>query len=125
VSDLNSAGISYDDQNVYLFMQTASNINNTLQKTFHLRLFNGTDIKRMDITVKNSSQAEYVQYASNSIKGSGNPKVELNNNVLMVELPKSLFKGVKEVMYSVDIYDTNTKKHVDTMAFRNFILPSS
>jgi LmbE family N-acetylglucosaminyl deacetylase len=125
VSDLNSAGISYDDQNVYLFMQTASNINNTLQKTFHLRLFYGTDTKRMDITVKNSSHAEYVQYASNSIKGSGNPTVELNNNVLMVKLPKSLFKGVKEIMFSVDIYDTKTKKHVDTMAFRNFILPSS
>ncbi len=125
VSDLNSAGISYDDQNVYLFMQTASNINNTLQKTFHLRLFNGTDIKRIDVTVKNSSQAEYVQYASNSIKGSENPTVELNNNILMVKLPKSLFNGVKEVMFSVDIYDTNTQKHVDTMAFRNFILPSS
>lgn len=125
VSDLNSAGISYDDQNVYLFMQTASNINNTFQKTFHLRLFNGTDIKRMDVTVTNSSQAEYVKYATNSIKGSEKPTVELNNNILMVKLPKSLFKGVKEVMFSVDIYDTNTKKHVDAMAFRNFIFPSS
>lgn len=125
VSDLNSAGISYDDQNVYLFIQTASNINNTLQKTFHLRLFNGKDIKRMDITVINSSQAEYVQYASNSIKNSENPTVEMNNNVLMVEIPRSLFKGVKEVMFSVDIYDNNTKKQVDIMAFRNFIFPST
>lgn len=124
VSDLNSAGMSYDDNNVYLFMETSNNINNSLQKSFHLRLFNGTGVKRIDVAVKKDGVSEYSNYASNSIVPGGKPSIEMKNNLLVVKLPRSLFSGVKEVMMNVDIYDEKTKKQVDVMAWRNFNFPS-
>jgi LmbE family N-acetylglucosaminyl deacetylase len=119
VSDLNSAGASYDDLYLYLFMQTAKDINNSMIKNFHLRFFTGNETKRIDITVKNGV-AEYKQEASNSIKPSENPVVETKNDIMIVKLPKSIFSGATKAMMNVDIYDENTGKQVDVMAWRNF-----
>jgi LmbE family N-acetylglucosaminyl deacetylase len=122
VSDLSSAGIVYDDNYLYLFMQTTNDINNTLLKSFHLRFFTSNETKRIDITVKNGV-AEYKQEASNSIKPNENPIVETKNNIITVKLPKSIFNGAKKAIMSTEIYDPNTKKQVDIMAWRNFNFP--
>lgn len=118
VDDITAAGISCDDKNFYLYMQT-TNINDNFVKNFHLRLFNGKNTKRIDITVKNGI-ANYTLEASNSIKSTENPTVEINNNLMRVKLPKNIFNGLQEVMMNCDVYDPKTKKQVDKTAWKKF-----
>jgi LmbE family N-acetylglucosaminyl deacetylase len=122
MEDLTSAGITYDDQYVYLAIETAADIPDDVVHNIHLRVSNGQEVKRMDIKVKDGV-AQYESKASNSITPSTVPQVEENDNILIVKLPKSIFTGAKEALYSVDVANRDNDDPIDIMAWREFDFP--
>lgn len=122
MEDLTSAGITYDDQYVYLAIETATDIPDDVIHNLHLRWSNGQEVKRMDITVKDGV-AQYESKASDSIVPSTTPIVNENDNILIVKLPKSIFTGVKEGLLSVDVAEGETNNSIDIMAWREFDFP--
>nr|WP_319374186.1 PIG-L family deacetylase [uncultured Methanobacterium sp.] len=119
MEDLTSAGITYDDQYVYMVIETATDIPDNVIHNFHLRWSNGQEVKRMDITVKDGA-AQYESKASNSIIPTTPPIVNENEDILIVKLPKSTFAGVKEALLSVDVVNQETNDAIDIMAWREF-----
>jgi len=119
MEDLTSAGITYDDQYVYMVIETATDIPDDVIHNFHLRWSNGQEVKRMDITVKDGV-AQYESKASNSIIPTTPPIVNENEDILIVKLPKSTFAGIKEALLSVDVANQETNDAIDIMAWREF-----
>ncbi len=119
MEDLTSAGITYDDQYVYMVIETATDIPDHVIHNFHLRWSNGQEVKRMDITVKDGA-AQYESKASNSIIPTTPPIVNENDGILIVKLPKSTFAGIKEALLSVDVVNQETNDAIDIMAWREF-----
>jgi LmbE family N-acetylglucosaminyl deacetylase len=122
MEDLTSAGITYDDQYVYLVVEAASDMPDNVIHNIHLRWSNGQEMKRIDITVKDGV-AQYQSKASNSILPTKQPLVEENGNIIILKLPKSIFTGVKESLLSVDVAD-ETDDPIDIMAWREFDFPA-
>ncbi|EKF85110.1 PIG-L deacetylase family protein [Methanobacterium formicicum] len=121
--DLTDAGVAYDDNNVYLFSQSQS-VKQGLAYNFHLRLFNGTDFKRIDILAKNG-KAEYQVLAKNSINSTQQPTVTTKNNIIVITLPRGVFNGTKYMMVSVDLVNPQTNKFLDYLSYRVFKFPDS
>jgi len=119
MEDLTSAGITYDDQYVYLVVETGTDIPDNVVHNIHLRVSNGQEVKRMDITVKDGV-AKYESKANDSITPSTAPQVEENGNILIIKLPKSIFAGAKEALFSVDVATQDTNDPIDIMAWREF-----
>jgi|GEM_PF-277916 len=119
--DLSAAGVAYDDNNVYLFSQSQS-VNNGLGYNFHLRLFNGTDVKRVDILAKNG-KAEYQTLAKNSITSNQQPTVTTKNSIIVVTLPRGLFNGTKYMMLSTDMVNPQNNGLLDFLSYRVFKFP--
>lgn len=120
-SDLAGAGIAFDDNNTYLLLKTSGDIDNSLVYDYHLRVYNGTDFKRLDIKVQDG-KAQYELKASNSIDYGQEIGVRVVNNILVVQIPLKLFKGASLVMMSTDVKDTNKNK-LDDMSWRVFKFP--
>ncbi|NYB51523.1 MAG: PIG-L family deacetylase [Methanobacteriaceae archaeon] len=123
VEDLTSAGISYDDQYVYLVVETGTDIPDDVIHNLHLRWFNGQTVKRIDIKVKDGV-AQYESKANNSIVPSDPPLVEEKENMILVKLPKSIFTGTQEALMSIDVA-TKDNDAIDIMAWRGFDFPAS
>jgi LmbE family N-acetylglucosaminyl deacetylase len=121
--DLTAAGVTYDDNNVYIYSQSKA-VQEGLAYNFHLRLFNGTDFKRIDIFVKNGT-AEYQTPAKNSIKIDQKPVVETKNNVMVITLPRGLFNGTKYMMMSTDLVNPQNNGFIDYLSYRVFKFPDS
>ncbi|HTX61668.1 MAG TPA: PIG-L family deacetylase [Methanobacterium sp.] len=121
-TDLAGAGLVYDDRNVYLLLKTSGDINTLLIYDYHLRIFNGTDFKRLDVTVQNGT-AGYELKANNSISANGNIGVDVQKNIMVVKVPIQLFKDAKLIMMSADIKDVNKNK-LDDMSWRVFKFPT-
>ncbi len=119
--DLSAAGVAYDDNNVYLFSQSQS-VKQGLGYNFHLRLFNGTDVKRVDILAKNG-KAEYQTLAKNSITSNQQPTLTTKNNVLVITLPRGLFNGTKYMMLSTDMVNPQNNGLLDFLSYRVFKFP--
>jgi LmbE family N-acetylglucosaminyl deacetylase len=119
--DLTAAGVAYDDNNVYLFSQSQA-VKEGLAYNFHIRLFNGTDVKRVDILAKNG-KAEYQTLASNSIKTNEQPVVQTKNNIIIVTLPRGLFNGTKYIMVSTDLVNPQNNGLIDFLSYRIFKFP--
>lgn len=122
MEDLTSAGITYDDQYVYLVVEAASNMPADVIHNIHLRVSNGQEVKRIDISVKDGV-AQYQSKASNSIVPTTPPIVDENGDMIIVKLPKSIFAGAKEALLSVDVADGETNNAIDIMAWREFDFP--
>lgn len=122
-TDLAGAGFVYDDNNAYLLLKTSGHINPDLVYDFHLRVYNGTDFKRIDIKVKDSN-AEYELKANNSVQSKQKIEVQVYNDILEVKIPLKLFKGVSLLMMSTDIYDTKKVNQLDEMSWRVFKFPT-
>ena len=87
MEDLTSAGITYDNQNVYVAIETANDIPDDVVHNVHLRWYNGQEVKRMDITIKDGV-AQYESKASNSIIPTTPPQVEENENIMIINTSK-------------------------------------
>lgn len=121
-TDLAGAGLVYDNNNAYVFLKTSGNINQKLVYDFHLRVFNGTDFKRIDIKVKDGN-AQYELKANNSIQSAEKIDIQAQNNILVVKIPLKLFKGASMLMMSADIKDDQSKTKLDDMSWRIFKFP--
>jgi len=121
--DLSAAGVAYDDNNVYLFSQSKA-VKEGLAYNFHIRLFNGTDVKRIDLLVKNG-KAEYQAMAKNSITSNQQPKVETRNDIIVITLPRGLFNGTKYMMVSTDLVNPQNNGFIDYLSYRVFKFPDS
>jgi LmbE family N-acetylglucosaminyl deacetylase len=121
-TDLAGAGIVYDDKYAYLLLKTSGDVNKNLIYDYHLRIYNGTDYKRMDIKVQDG-KAEYELKASNSVQSSEDIVEELQKNIMVVKVPLQLFKNAKYIMMSTDIKDANKNK-LDDMSWRVFTFPT-
>lgn len=123
VEDLTSAGITYDDQYVYLVVEAASDMPDDVVHNFHIRWYTGNEVKRMDITVKNGV-ATYESKAKNSVIPSTAPIVEDYGDILAIKLPKSIFTGTKEGLLTIDVKDQQTNNSIDIMAWRELDFPA-
>lgn len=121
--DLNAAGISYDDKNVYLFSQS-DDVQDYLTYNFHLRLFNGTDFKQLDITVMNGT-VTYQGLAENSIKSEQPPSVKVANGTIFVTVPMEHFNGTHSMMMSTDMVNPQNNETLDYLAYRIFRFPEN
>ncbi len=117
-SDLAEAGIVYDDENVRVFLRTSGTVVDDLVYTYHLRLYNGTNFKRIDVEVANGT-ARYELMANNSIESNQIIGVQKQGDILMVNIPESLFENVDLLMMSTTIKDAN-KNTIDDMSWRVF-----
>lgn len=120
-TDLAGAGFVYDDNNAYLLLKTSGNINPNLVYDFHLRVYNGTDFKRIDLKVKDGN-AQYELKANNSIQSTEKIDFQIQNNILIVKIPLKLFKGANMLLMSADIKD-DQKNKLDDMSWRIFKFP--
>lgn len=115
--DLTTVGFAHDEKNVYLLLQTATNMDTKLVHNFHLRIYDGGKFKRIDIKVKDG-KAEYESKAKNSVKYSQPPLVKVKDNMMVVEIPLSLFRGTKVSMMSTDVFDSKNINQLDRIAWR-------
>jgi hypothetical protein len=80
---LSSLGATYDDKYVYLFLKTSGSMNQKLfTYDYYLRLYNGTNFDRLDITVHNG-KANYDLMADNSIQSNEKILYETMNGYLV------------------------------------------
>ena len=121
-TDLAGGGIVYDDNYAYLLLKTSGDINRNLIYNYHLRIYNGTDFKRMDLIVQNGT-AQYEIKANNSIESNKTIEVQFKKKILMVKIPINLFKNAGLVMMSATIKDANKNK-LDDMSWRVFKFPN-
>lgn len=117
-TDLAGAGFVYDDNKAYILLKTSGDINKDLIYDYHLRIYNGTDYKRMDIKVVDGT-AQYDLKASNSIESNESIGVEIQKNILVVKVPIKLFNNAHLVMMSAAVKDANKNK-LDDMSWRIF-----
>ncbi len=115
--DLTTLGFAHDEKNVYLILQTADNMDTKLVYKLHLRMYDGREFKRIDIKVKDG-KAEYESKAKNSVKYSQTPLVKVKDNMMVVEIPISIFRGTKVLMMSADAFDSKNIKQLDRIAWR-------
>ncbi|MGZ7120133.1 MAG: hypothetical protein ACXVH2_10515, partial [Methanobacterium sp.] len=116
--DLTAAGITYDDQYLYLTTKS-SQFTDDYFYVYHLFLYDGKQFKRMDIQVNNGS-AEYLSKASNSIISTPNPEVQSGNNMVMVKVPMNLINGTRYILLSADVSYSPGGKVMDNIALRGF-----
>lgn len=121
-TDLAGAGLVYDDKYAYLLLKTSGDINSMIIYDYHLRIYNGTEFKRLDVSVVNGT-ANYELKASNSINARGNIAADVQRNIMVVKVPIKLFKGAKLIMMSADIKDADRNK-LDDMSWRVFKFPT-
>ncbi|MGZ7117063.1 MAG: PIG-L deacetylase family protein, partial [Methanobacterium sp.] len=116
--DLTGAGMTYDDQYLYLTMKSSQYTDDYFY-VYHLFLYDGKQFKRMDIQVNNGT-AEYLSKASNSIISKENPEVQSGNNMVEVKVPMNLINGTKYVLMSADVSSSPDGKIMDNIALRVF-----
>lgn len=116
------AGIVYDDNYVYLLLKTSGDINKNLIYDYHLRVYNGTDFKRVDIRVQDG-KANYEIKANNSIKSNQTIDIEVQKKILVVKVPLNLFNNASLLMMSSAVRDSNKNK-LDDMSWRVFRFPN-
>lgn len=121
-TDLAGAGLVYDDNYVYLLLKTSGDVNKNLIYSYHLRIYNGTEFKRMDIKVQDG-QAQYEMKANNSVGANEDIVEELQKNIMVVKVPVKFFKNANLIMMSADIKDANKNK-LDDMSWRVFKFPT-
>ncbi len=117
-TDLAGAGMAYDKENMYLLLRTSGLIDDKMIYTYHLRIYNGTDFKRIDIEVANST-AQYELFANNSIESTKAIDVQKKGDILIVNIPLNLFENVDLIMMSTTIKDAD-KNTMDSMSWRVF-----
>jgi LmbE family N-acetylglucosaminyl deacetylase len=116
--DLTAAGLSYDNQNLYMILKsTQFDVDNYY--IFHLFLYDGKQFKRMDIQVNNGT-AKYLSEASNSISSPQNPEVQSGNNMLLVKVPASVVNGTRYILMTADVQNSPDGKIMDNIALRVF-----
>jgi LmbE family N-acetylglucosaminyl deacetylase len=116
-----TAGIAYDDKNLYLMLKNG-NLQNFVYY-YHLKVFNGKSVKQIDLKIENNT-AEYQSLSKNSIVSNKTPQVQTNNNIMIFTLPMSLFNGTKYIMMSIDFIDPKNNKEIDRTPFRVFQFPN-
>ncbi len=118
-TDLAGAGFTYDDNNnAYILLKTSGDINRDLVYNYHLRIYNGTDFKRIDVEVVNGT-AQYKLMANNSIESNQTIGVQKQGDILIVTIPGDLFRNVNRLMMSTTLKDAD-KNTVDDMSWRVF-----
>ncbi len=119
--DLRAERVSYDDKNLYLYSQS-DKVQPLLTYNFHLRLYNGTDFKRMDITVLNGT-ANYLTLSKNSIKSDQHPHVEVSNGIIKLTFPLEMFNGTESILMGTDMVNPQNNKTLDYITYTIFEFP--
>lgn len=111
-----TSGISYDDENIYLFLQF-----NNQPKIFylHLKLLNENKTNQIDLTIENNS-VKYESFNENSLKSDQNPGIITKSNTSIIILPKNLLDGIKTIMMSTSYDDTQTNQETFLIPWRTF-----
>lgn len=112
-----TSGIAYDDKNLYLLLKSNNLLN--FEYCYHLKIFNRKTINQLDLKIKNRS-AEYESSSNNTIKSDEKPSVQINNDIMIVSLPRSLFADTKFIMMSIDIIDPKKNQEIDYTPWRVF-----
>lgn len=120
--DLTAAGLAYDDQHLYLLLNSKQYEENYYY-IFHLFLYDGNDFKRIDIQVNNGT-AQYLFKASDDIKLAQNPEVQHESNLTSVQVPVSLINGTKYILMTVDVQSSQNGNIMDNIAMRVFKIVS-
>jgi LmbE family N-acetylglucosaminyl deacetylase len=119
--DINSLGMAYDKQNLYLVLHTDGKVNEQLENRFHLRIFNGTNYSRIDIKIKDGT-AIYESKASNSIIGDQPPEIDVYEDIMMVSVPLSFINGAQKILVYADVRQENGTEIIDSTGIRTMFL---
>ncbi|HMK53371.1 MAG TPA: PIG-L family deacetylase [Methanobacteriaceae archaeon] len=119
--DLSALGLAYDNNYLYIVLETADRIDNNLIHNFKLRMWNGTQFKRIDITVQNN-KASYEIKANNSVQSDQSPGIISSDYYMVISIPLSLVKGEKVIMLSSNVVDSQNKE-IDMIAWRDLYFP--
>jgi LmbE family N-acetylglucosaminyl deacetylase len=124
VEDLSSAGIAYDNNNLYLYLQTKTDIENSTNYNFHLNLYQNNQFKTVDINVKDGV-ATYFNNSVRTIQPSADPELIIDYDILILSLPPDLLDNTTYILMTVEIADDENNKVIDFMSWRVFKLPEN
>jgi len=99
--DFNRVSLCRTKNTVYAGLETVGNISDKAVYYFRMRLFNGTRVDRIDMEVIHGT-ARYLRFAHNSIVPVPGAAAYVLKKRIWVQLPASIFRKKKILMYSVD-----------------------
>ena len=118
-SDLTKVAFCTGDSRAYLAVETKGYALDSITYSFRLRLFKGSKVDRLDISVR-GKRAHCERLASNSIRFNGRIPVGMRENRLWIDIPISFFSGKNACMLSVD--STVGSSRGDRSAWRRLTL---
>lgn len=116
LNNLVTTGLAYNEKNAWIVLETKNRMKKDASYKFHMRIFRGEKVERIDIKVKDERAVSEV-VAKNSIKINENIEVESKGNRMVIQIPSSLFEDANDVMLSVDILDGEMADRADWFKF--------
>ncbi|WP_321423241.1 PIG-L family deacetylase [uncultured Methanobacterium sp.] len=104
--EMSSVGVTRDNENCYIVINSTHQINGELIYQYHFRLLENGQFKRLDVKVQNGT-AVYEKKSVNSLQPENNATVEVQGNMLVLKLPLNIFKNVSFLMMNTDVNDKN------------------
>lgn len=114
--EMSSVGVAHDNENVYIIISAAHEINQELIYKYHFRLLENGQFKRLDVKVQNGT-AVYEKKSVNNPQSEKNATVEIQGNLLVLKLPLNIFKNASFLMMNTDVNDKN-EQLIDLSAWR-------
>jgi LmbE family N-acetylglucosaminyl deacetylase len=121
--DIIEVSFAYDRKKVWMALETRRGIAPDIVYGYHVRIFKGDDIKRIDVNAK-EKVARIGKEASNSIFIDKQVPMKTMNNRMVIELPYSYFDNADVVMLNVDSFNSQDGNHrrIDRTAWRRLYL---
>lgn len=114
--ELVRVALGIGDVKAYLGLQATGAISNGLSYVFRLKIFDGSRVDHLDISV-DGGRAEFRRVAGDSLCPRVQLPVRIETDRLWIEIPASVFAGRDEFLLSADC-------HARGGAYRPFSLPA-
>lgn len=96
-----AAGFQMDNDNAWISLRTKKNISPTSTYEIHILALNSQNLERIDIKIHNGT-ANYDIYSDNSFH-SVNPKLQIREDGLIIQIPSSALDNVNSFLMSADV----------------------
>jgi len=118
LGDITAVSISFDEDDTWLALETRRKLAEDITYGFHLRIFDGEEVKRVDISAL-GEQAQSQMLAKNSVSFDGPIPVKTKDNRMYLKIPGDIFEDADFVLLSADSY--HKQNLVDKTAWRRVV----
>jgi len=113
---MSSVGVACDNENFYIIINSTHEINRELVYRYHFRFLENGQFQRLDVKVQNGT-ATYEKKSVNSLQPDTNATIEVQGNMLVLKLPRDMFKNTSFLMMNTDVNDKN-EQLIDLSSWR-------